>query len=145
MTTERSILIVDDECGLAETLREMLCEYGHDVMLAINGRLALDILNENPVDLVITDLMMPVMNGAELAAVMRQNDRLCAIPVIMMSSLPPAPLARPHLFDAVLRKPFTPALLLDTMAACCRWQGDAAEESSGGPDPSGGASEGASG
>ena len=44
--TSRSILIVDDEFGLAEMLREMLREYGYDVTLAINGRLALDILGE---------------------------------------------------------------------------------------------------
>ena len=42
----RSILIVDDEFGLAEMLREMLREYHDDVTLAINGRLALDILAE---------------------------------------------------------------------------------------------------
>jgi CheY-like chemotaxis protein len=144
LVTQRSILIVDDEFGLAEMLREMLREYGHDVMLAINGRLALDILNENPVDLVITDMMMPVMDGAELAAAMRRSDRLRSIPIIMMSSLPSASLSRPHIFDAVLRKPFTPELLLDTMAACCQWERDG-EEPSGGPDPAGPGSEGASG
>ena len=145
MVTQRSILIVDDEFGLAEMLREMLREYGHDVMLAINGRQALDVLNEHSVDLVITDMMMPVMDGAELAAVMRRNDRLRSIPIIMMSSLPTVAITRPALFDAVLRKPFTPELLLDTMAACCQWEGSAGEKPSGGPDPSGQGNEGASG
>ena len=114
----QSILIVDDEFGLAELLREMLRESGFEVTLANNGRLALEILAEGTVDLVLTDMMMPVMDGAELAAAMRSDDRHRDTPIIMMTSLPTA---RPHsasLFDAVLRKPFTPDLLLETMAIC---------------------------
>src|SRR4051812_9451920 len=83
-----SILIVDDEFGLAEMLREMLRESGFEVTLAINGRLALEILKEVKVDLVLTDMMMPVMDGAELAAAMRSDDRYRDTPVIMMTSLP---------------------------------------------------------
>ena len=46
MSTEGSILIVDDEFGLAEMLRDMLRDYNYEVSVAINGRLALDILAE---------------------------------------------------------------------------------------------------
>jgi CheY-like chemotaxis protein len=116
--TKPSILIVDDEFGLAEMLREMLRESGYEVTLAINGRLALEILADTQVDVVLTDMMMPVLDGAELAAAMRGDDRHRATPIILMTSLPTV---RPHpdkLFDAVLRKPFTPELLLDTMASC---------------------------
>lgn len=118
MPTGRSILIVDDEFGLAEMLREMLREHGYEVTLAINGRLALDILGERKVDLVITDMMMPVMDGFELATVMRNSDPHRDTPIVMMTSLPST---RPHengLFDAVLRKPFTPDLLLKTIRMC---------------------------
>jgi len=118
VSTKKSILIVDDEFGLAEMLREMLRESGYDVTLAINGRLALEILGEGTVDLVLTDMMMPVMDGAELAAAMRRDEKHHATPIIMMTSLPTA-LPQPEgLFDAVLRKPFTPDLLLETMASC---------------------------
>jgi CheY-like chemotaxis protein len=113
-----SILIVDDEFGLAEMLREMLRESGFEVSLAINGRLALEILDEGAVDLVLTDMMMPVMDGAELAAAMRSTDAHCHTPIIMMTSLPTAPVQPGGLFDAVLRKPFTPELLLDTIHRC---------------------------
>ena len=75
VATKQSILIVDDEFGLAEMLREMLRDSGFEVTLAINGRLALEILEEGKVDLVITDMMMPVMDGAELAAAMREDSR----------------------------------------------------------------------
>ena len=54
-------------------LREMLREHGYEVTLAINGRLALDILRERSVDLGDHRLMMPVMDGAELAAAMRRQ------------------------------------------------------------------------
>jgi CheY-like chemotaxis protein len=111
-------LIVDDEFGLAEMLREMLRESGYDVTLAINGRLALEILGEGKMDLVLTDMMMPVMDGAELAAAMRRDHRHRATPIIMMTSLPTALPQPAGLFDAVLRKPFTPDLLLATMATC---------------------------
>jgi CheY-like chemotaxis protein len=113
----RSILIVDDEFGLAEMLREMLHDYGYDVVLAINGRLALDILGERRVDLLITDLMMPVMDGAELAAAVRNSDALRRLPIVLMTSLP-ASVPSDGLYDAVLRKPFTPDLLLAAMHAC---------------------------
>jgi CheY-like chemotaxis protein len=111
-------LIVDDEFGLAEMLREMLGEEGYEVCLAINGRLALDILGERSIDLVITDIMMPVMDGPELAAAIRHSEIYRDIPIVVMTSLPSAPSQQSGLFDAVLRKPFTPDLLLSTIATC---------------------------
>jgi len=113
-----SILIVDDEFGLAELLREMLRECGYEVTLAINGRLAFEILGEQKVDLVITDMMMPVMDGAELAAAMRSSEVHRHTPIVMMTSLPSVAPWRNGLFNAILRKPFTPDLLLSTVHAC---------------------------
>jgi CheY-like chemotaxis protein len=118
VATPSSILIVDDEFGLAEMLREMLGEHGYEVTLAINGRLALDILAERPIDLVITDLMMPVMDGSELATAMRRREDLRGIPIMLMTSLPSALPRQRELFDAVLRKPFTPTLLMDAIQSC---------------------------
>jgi CheY-like chemotaxis protein len=117
MSNRRSILIVDDEFGLAEMLREMLRDDGYDVALAINGRLALDILRERRVDLVITDLMMPVMDGAELAAAIRGDALMDGIPVLLMTSMPSRVPDDSGLYDAVIRKPFTPEGLLAAMAA----------------------------
>jgi CheY-like chemotaxis protein len=129
---KQSILIVDDEFGLAEMLRELLRESGFEITLAINGRLALEILEEGKVDLVLTDMMMPVMDGAELATAMRRDERHRHTPIVMMTSLP---MARPQpegLFDAVLRKPFTPELLLETLQDClARAAEDEADRSTG--------------
>ena len=118
MPTQRSILIVDDEFGLAEMLRDMLRELDYDVALAINGRLALEVLRQRKVDLVITDLMMPVMDGLELGAAMRKCEAHRQIPIVMMTSLPTAVPHHNHLFDAVIRKPFTPELLMTTVNEC---------------------------
>jgi CheY-like chemotaxis protein len=118
VATTASILIVDDEFGLAEMLREMLRESGYDVTLAINGRLGLQILQEQTVDLVLTDLMMPVMDGIELAIAMRDGEKHRRTPIILMTSLPTASLPPDGLFNAVLRKPFTPELLLRTIVSC---------------------------
>jgi CheY-like chemotaxis protein len=114
----QSILIVDDEFGLAEMLRDMLRDSGFEVTLAINGQLAFEILTEGQVDLVLTDMMMPVMDGAELASAMRRDPRHRRTPIIMMTSLPTAAPQSAGLFDAVLRKPFTPELLLETIRRC---------------------------
>jgi CheY-like chemotaxis protein len=113
-----SILIVDDEFGLAEILRDVLRDYGYEVVLAINGRLALDILDERDVDLVLTDLMMPVLDGIELASAMRHTDKHRRTPVVMMTSLPSTLPGHGELFDAILRKPFSPELLLRTLRRC---------------------------
>jgi len=121
-------LIVDDEFGLAEMLRDMLRESGFDVTLAINGRLALEILEERPVDLVLTDMMMPVMDGAELAAAMRTDHKHRDTPIIMMTSLPTARPRTKALFDSVLRKPFTPELLLETVRSCLAHVADGENE-----------------
>jgi CheY-like chemotaxis protein len=114
----RSILIVDDEFGLAEMLREMLRDEGYEVTLAINGRLALEVLRERSIDLVVTDLMMPVMDGAELATAIRTSENYRRIPIVMMTSLPSAVPQQPGLYDVLLRKPFTPEMLLQAMQAC---------------------------
>ena len=118
MPEQPSVLIVDDEFGLAQMLREILHEYGYDVTLAINGRLALEILGERKIDLVLTDMMMPVMDGAELASAMRGSGVHRGTPIIMMTSLPSALPDADGLFNAILRKPFTPDALLQTMAKC---------------------------
>jgi CheY-like chemotaxis protein len=86
-------------------LREMLSESGFTVTLAINGRLALEILEEGRADLVLTDLMMPVLGGADLCRRLKAADATRAIPVILMSAVRPgAALSAGQ--DAFLRKPF---------------------------------------
>jgi CheY-like chemotaxis protein len=68
------ILVVDDEPVVAESLARLLAEYGHQVVLAADGEMALHRYREQPFDLVITDAVMPVMDGAEFVTRLRSLD-----------------------------------------------------------------------
>jgi CheY-like chemotaxis protein len=111
-----SVLIVDDEFGLADITAELLTEAGYDVALAINGKLGLASLAVRRADIVLTDLMMPVMDGPEMIRRMRADPKLAAIPTILLTALPEAiPTGAAALHDAVLVKPYSFAELLETM------------------------------
>ena len=64
--TTRQVLIVDDEPKMQRILEIMLTQMGHNALLASNGQEALEIIKVNCVDLVVSDLQMPVMTGMEL-------------------------------------------------------------------------------
>lgn len=82
------ILIVDDEFGITRLLEEVLQDEGHTVAVASNGRQGFERAQIETPDLVLTDLMMPVMDGATLIAAMRADEKLASVPVILMSALP---------------------------------------------------------
>jgi CheY-like chemotaxis protein len=108
------ILIVDDEFGLADAVADMLEERGFETKVVINGKLALAALEIRVADLVLTDLMMPVMDGPELIAAVRADSRFADVPVVMMTALPEAvPSAAGH--NALLVKPFRIADLIQTI------------------------------
>ncbi|RBJ78784.1 response regulator [Pseudomonas sp. MWU12-2534b] len=69
------ILVVDDHPMNRQVLQQQLCFLGHDVVEAENGLQALHIWRERDFDVIITDCHMPVMNGAELARSIRQDER----------------------------------------------------------------------
>jgi signal transduction histidine kinase/ActR/RegA family two-component response regulator len=68
------ILVVDDEPVVAESLARLLAEYGHQVLLATDGESGLRHYREQRFDLVITDAVMPVMDGAEFVTRLRSLD-----------------------------------------------------------------------
>lgn len=112
----QSVLIVDDEFGLADITADLLTEAGYDVALAINGKLGLASLAARPAELVLTDLMMPVMDGPEMIRRMRADPTLARIPTILMTALPeaiPSGAAAQH--DAVLVKPYSMTELFETV------------------------------
>jgi CheY-like chemotaxis protein len=113
---KRRILIVDDEFGLAETIAELLAERGHEAVIAINGRLGLMSLEAKKADLVLLDVMMPVMSGLDMARAMRETPALAAIPIVLMTAASRAiPGDTPPLHDAFMHKPFTPEELFATI------------------------------
>jgi CheY-like chemotaxis protein len=114
----RRVLLVEDAPFLRYAFGRLLRMHGFEVMEANDGREALDRVNEFQPQLVVTDLMMPVMDGAELANAMRNSDGHRKIPIVMMTSLPTAIPRSSGLYDDVLRKPFTPEHFLETVHAC---------------------------
>lgn len=101
------VLVVDDEFGVAEVLQFILEEEGYRVLTAINGKQALATMAGEKPDVVILDFMMPLLDGPGVLAAMQADETLAGIPVIMMSSLDEATVARrcgPH--RGFLRKPF---------------------------------------
>jgi CheY-like chemotaxis protein len=110
------ILIVDDEFGLADVIAEILAEAGYDVAIAINGKLGLLSMAETTPDLVLLDMMMPVLDGPAMLHTLRADPKYADIPVVMMTSLPEAlPADDVFLYQAVLHKPFTQEKLLSTL------------------------------
>lgn len=104
-----AVLIVDDEYGLAEMTAELLAMQGYTVATAINGKLALESLCEMRPDVILVDVMMPIMSGDEMVRHLKRDPALRDIPIIMMSAAGreglDAELQR--LIGSFLHKPFT--------------------------------------
>jgi CheY-like chemotaxis protein len=112
------ILVVDDESNMRFLLRMVLEAEGYEVTEAPHGATALELVQEERPDLVVTDLMMPVMNGRELIERLRSDDETAEIPILVISSNPTAEV--PGGADAALRKPFDHEALLDAARSLCR-------------------------
>lgn len=108
MSTNK-ILFVDDEPNVRETIKELLVFKNYDVRTAANGQEALDLLECWIPDLIICDMVMPVMNGSELHENIKNNKFLSAIPFIFLSAKNEIDLIRKCLQDGAdnfLTKPF---------------------------------------
>jgi two-component system response regulator FlrC len=113
----RTLLIVDDDPGLREAIMDTLLLSGYRCLSAENGESALRVLQRQTVDMVITDVQMPGMNGMDLLSVMAE--KYSQIPVLLMT-------AYGNIEDAVaamrtgavdyLAKPFAPEVLLNLVS-----------------------------
>jgi CheY-like chemotaxis protein len=111
----RRLLIVDDEVAIVEALLDVLVSEGYDVCTAYNGAEGLKRMTEVRPDLVLLDMMMPVMDGRELLHRMRQDGALKSIPVIVMSAGRISEEERRN-SSRFLAKPFELDVLLATIA-----------------------------
>ena len=113
------VLIVDDEFGLAEVVAEMLSERGFETSLAINGQIALDLINEEVPDLLLLDCMMPILDGAGVVRALRSDPRTARLPIILMTALPHVvPPDVQASACALLAKPFSPGELFAAIERC---------------------------
>jgi CheY-like chemotaxis protein len=109
-----TILVVDDEQAIVETVCELLAWDGHVVASVSNGERALAYLasagGARP-DLVLLDFMMPVMDGIQALRAMRAHPDHASIPVLLMTAAPTSIPADAPSYEALLVKPFTAKLL----------------------------------
>jgi len=118
----KTVLIVDDDTDIRSTVREVLEDEGYDVMDAANGLEALAKLRQSRLPgLILLDLSMPVMSGAEFRFEQRNDPALAPVPVVVVSAagnldIKVAPLEA----EAFLRKPVQLEELLEVVARYCR-------------------------
>lgn len=119
--TPKTILLVDDEFGIVETLKDLLESEGFKVVCAANGKDALARLATLRPDLAVVDVMMPVMNGIEMLRAMRATRELKNLPVLLMSAVPRSIATQgaeslPTYGWSFIRKPFDFADLLEAIS-----------------------------
>jgi two-component system chemotaxis response regulator CheY len=86
VSTSKTILVVDDADFIRRLVSIILTMEGYAIIEANNGKEALDMLGNTPVDIIITDLNMPVMDGIELVNALRSEPAYKNIPVVMLTS-----------------------------------------------------------
>ena len=115
------ILVVDDTEMNRDMLSTLVEADGHMASIAVNGRIGLEMLKAEPFDLVLLDVMMPEMNGYQVLEQLKADERLRAIPVIVLSALDEiGSVVRCIELGAedYLPKPFDPVLLRARIGAC---------------------------
>ena len=85
--SEKKILIVDDDPVTLKMLEKILLSAGYWVIKATNGKEALNIVDDYLPNIIILDIVMPVMDGTETIEFLKKNPRTKDIPVIFLSSL----------------------------------------------------------
>ena len=100
------ILLVDDDLGLVELLKEGLEDLSFEVMTASNGLEALEVMKEGKIDCLVTDITMPGMNGVELVRNIREKNQ--HLPVFFITGYMDYPRDVLNAFhpQAVIFKPF---------------------------------------
>lgn len=101
------ILVVDDEVGIARLLEEVFSDEGHEVISASNGKQALERVSDRIPAFILTDYMMPVMDGIEMIEILASNPATSAVPIVLMSSMPENVIdCKAITYAAFVRKPF---------------------------------------
>jgi Response regulator containing CheY-like receiver, AAA-type ATPase, and DNA-binding domains len=112
------VLVIDDEPDVLLLCRLNLEHAGHEVLQALSGELGLALAREQHPDVVILDLMMPMMDGYAVLAALKEDERTRDVPVVVLT-------AKVRLEDRIrswqdgasefVTKPFQPELLLNTL------------------------------
>jgi len=116
--TTRRILTIDDSKTIRDMLKLTLADAGFDVLQAIDGQDGLDVLGKEQVDVVITDINMPRMDGYEVIRQMRSNSAYKATPILVLTTESEADkknIGRMAGATGWMVKPFDPQRLIATI------------------------------
>jgi sigma-B regulation protein RsbU (phosphoserine phosphatase) len=86
-TARSRVLVVDDELAFINQTKDCLEQHGYEVITARNGKDALAILDREKIDLVLLDIIMPLLNGVEVTKIIKRNPATREIPVIVISTM----------------------------------------------------------
>lgn len=112
----KKILLVEDEPAIATLLQDFLEEEGYQVDLAANGREGLSLLPQVRPDMVLADVMMPVLDGRQLCNAINMDPHYQAIPVVLMSASSEELCCQGCKCAAFLPKPFALDQVVSTIA-----------------------------
>jgi CheY-like chemotaxis protein len=108
-----NVLLVDDDANGLHALETMLVLQGHRVRTAESGAAALKVASLDAPEIIVTDVMMPGMDGIRLMRALRATPMLADIPVILMTAIN---VPRDLPVQAVLRKPCSAEQLVDLIS-----------------------------
>jgi CheY-like chemotaxis protein len=111
----KAVLVADDEFDLAETLQAILQGEGYSTDTCSDGRSTLEAIKQKRPDLLLMDVMMPLMSGYEVLKVMKQTPGMDSIPVVLMSAAATRLNPADFRWDGFLKKPFTLDTILKTV------------------------------
>jgi len=114
-----SVLLAEDDPALKRYLEIVLRRAGYIVLSAADGLEAMKFLLTVGVDLIVTDAVMPNLNGYELCRFVRSSERLAGLPIVLLTALD-AQNADAELADVFLSKPVSPEQLLESLAELVR-------------------------
>lgn len=112
-----NILVVDDDPSIRELLRQELSATGYQVTLAEDGKKALQKVREKKPDMIILDVMMPELNGFDLAAILKNDPKTASIPILILSIVEDQERGYHIGVDRYLHKPIDTDLLLKEVNA----------------------------
>ena len=113
------ILVVDDEPTIVRLMEFILARQGHEMIVAVNGEEALEKIKSQQPDLVLLDIMMPRIDGYEVAQRLRADPATASLPIIMLSAKAQDEDIRKGVevgVDEYVTKPFTPDHLVQVVA-----------------------------
>ena len=114
----KTILIIDDSESIREIVSFTLENEGYKVLVGEDGQKALKFLDNGPIDLILTDLHMPVMNGIEFIKVVRNNPNHKSVPILFLtteSQTAKKMEAKEAGATGWIIKPFVPAKLIEAI------------------------------